>query len=73
MRAAMACLPFEVPKLAVTAQVSENDFAAILDRRIRHLEEMKNGKLIEAKPTIDGEKVDARLQPRVPDRRFRRI
>jgi len=27
MRAAMICLPFETPKLAVTAQVSEGNFA----------------------------------------------
>src|SRR5262245_24834501 len=52
MRAAMACLPFEVPKLAVTALIDgERDFAAILDRRIKRFEEMQNGKLIEARPT----------------------
>ena len=73
MRAAIELMPFTHPKLAVTAQVTENDLATLLDRRLRHLEEMKNGKLIEAKPTIDDEKVDARLQPRLPDRRFRRI
>ena len=28
MRAAMAAIPFETPKLAVTAQVSENDIAS---------------------------------------------
>jgi hypothetical protein len=39
-----------------------------LDRRLKRLEEMK-AKVIEAKPAIDGEKVDARL----PDCRFRRI
>jgi hypothetical protein len=27
----------------------------------------------EVKPTIDGEKIDARLHPRLPDRRFQRI
>ena len=37
----MVCLPFETPKLAVTAQVSEGNFA----RRLKRLEEMK---LIEA-------------------------
>jgi hypothetical protein len=70
---AMACLPFESPKLLATAIINEGNFAEILDRRLRRIEEMKNGKLIEAKPTIDGEKVDVRLPPRLPDRRFRRI
>ena len=71
IRCAMACLPFESPKLAVTAVVSEQDFATVLDRRLKRIEEMK-AKVIEAKPVIDGEKVDARLPPRLPDRRFRR-
>src|SRR6516162_1080159 len=67
MRAAIAALPFEVPKLAVTALVSEQDFATLLDRRLKRIEEMK-ANAIGATPVIDGEKVDARL----PDRRFRR-
>jgi hypothetical protein len=57
----------------VVAQVSEQDFATVLDRRLKRIEEMK---LIEAKPTIDGvagKPVDVRLPPVVPDRRFRRI
>jgi|SRR5215469_7750321 len=75
LRAAMACLPHEVPKLAVTAQVTEGDFATLLDRRLKRLEEMK---LIEA----NGAKViDAKPQPietkpplaRTNDRRFRRF
>jgi len=66
MRAAIAVLPFESPKLAVTAVVS------VLDRRLKRIEEMK-ANTIEAKPVIDGEKVDVRLPPVVPDRRFRRI
>ena len=73
MRAAIAALPFEVPKLAVTAVVSEQDFATVLDRRLKRIEEMK---LIEAKPTIDGverKPADVRLPPVLPDRRFRRI
>jgi hypothetical protein len=65
MRAAIAALPFEFPKLAVTAQVSETDFATLLDRRIERM------KLIEAKPSNGNG--DVRLPPRVPDRRFRRI
>jgi hypothetical protein len=72
MRAAIAALPFESPKLAVTAVVSEQDFAAVLDRRLKRIEEMK-ANAIEATPVIDGEKVDVRLPPRLPDRRFRRI
>ena len=72
MRAAIAALPFESPKLAVTAMVSEQDFAAVLDRRLKRIEEMK-ANAIEATPMIDGEKVNVRLPPRLPDRRFRRI
>jgi hypothetical protein len=62
MRAAIAALPFEHPKLAVSAQISEGDFAELLDRRIKRFEEMK---LIEAKPTNGA--------PRVTDRLFRRM
>ena len=72
MRAAGLALPFESPKLAVTALVSEQDFATVLDRRLKRMEEMK-ANAIEATPVIDGEKVDVRLPPVVPDRRFRRI
>jgi len=72
MRAAMACLPFESPKLLATAIVDERDFATLLDRRLKRLEEMK-ANAIEATPLIDGEKVDVRLPPVVPDRRFRRF
>ena len=72
MRAAGLALPFESPKLAVTAMVSEQDFATVLDRRLKRIEEMK-ANAIEATPVIDGEKVDARLPPRLPDRRLRWI
>jgi len=71
MRAAIELLPFTHPKLAVTAVVSEQDFATVLDRRLKRIEEMK-ANAIEATPVIDGEKVDARLPPRLADRRFRR-
>jgi hypothetical protein len=58
-----------VPKLAVTAMVNEQDFATLLDRRLKKMEAMK---LVEAQPqTIDG--VDVRLPPRVRDRRLRRV
>ena len=65
-------MPHEVPRLAVTAVVSEQDFATVLDRRLKRIEEMK-ANAIETTPVIDGEKVDVRLPPRLPDRLFRRI
>jgi hypothetical protein len=68
MRAAIAALPFETPKQAVTATVTEQDFATLLDRRLKKMEEMK---LIEAKASNGNG--DARLPPSIPDRRFRRI
>ena len=34
MRAAMAAIPFEVPKLAVTTNLSNENFAAMLDKAI---------------------------------------
>ena len=52
MRAAIAALPFETPKLAVTATVSENDFATLLDRRLKRIEEMK-AKAIETTPQVE--------------------
>src|SRR5262249_43032242 len=41
MRAAMACLPFESPKLLATAVLNEDSFAELLERRLRKLDEMK--------------------------------
>jgi hypothetical protein len=71
MRAAIELLPFTHPKLAVTAMVTENDIATLLDRRLKRIEAM-NGKqpqpqtqtqMIETKPSL----------PRIADRRFRRM
>jgi hypothetical protein len=71
MRAAMACLPFESPKLAVTAVVSEQNFAEALERRLQNMERINSGGTIEAKPVPQ---VEAKPQmPRVADRRYRRI
>src|SRR6516162_10957901 len=72
MRAAIAALPHEVPKLAVTAQVTDMGVAELLDRRLKRLKEMK---LIEAN---NAKVIDAKPQPvetkpplaRTPDRRF---
>ena len=72
LKCAMACLPFESPKLIATAIVNEGSFADLLDKRIKRLQEMEM-KTIEAKPTNNGQ-VDAKPPlPRLPDRRFRRI
>src|SRR5262249_23331535 len=71
-----AAVPYESPKLIATAIVNEGSFAELLDQRLKRIEQMK---LIEAKPTtntdkiIEGNPVDARLPPSIPDRRFRRI
>jgi hypothetical protein len=67
MRAAIAALPFESPKLAVTAQVSEQDFATLLDQRLARIEAMKADEATpqpaEVKPPM----------PRLTDRRYRRF
>jgi hypothetical protein len=71
MRAAIELLPFTRPKLAVTAVVSEQNFAEALERRLQNMERVNNGKVIEAKPVAQ---VETKPQmPRVADRRFRRI
>ena len=49
MRAAMACLPMEHPKLGITFQASETDFANLLDARIARMKRIEEMKLIEYK------------------------
>ena len=66
MRAAIAALPFESPKLAVTAMVNEQDFATLLDQRIKRMEQM------ERKPQTQTIEAPKPL-PRLDDRRFRRM
>jgi hypothetical protein len=84
MRAAIAALPFESPKLAVTAVVSEQDFATVLDRRLKRIEEMKllDKKTINGNATVTDRTIEPEPRPspplstslsRVYRSRFRRI
>jgi len=50
IRCAVAALPHEFPRLQVTAQVTDQDFASMLDERIKNFERIQNGGTIEAKP-----------------------
>src|SRR5262245_26390985 len=72
MRAAIAALPHEVPRLAVTAQITDNDIATLLDKRIARLEEMKAN---QAKGTdVQPQQIETKpALVRTNDRRFRRF
>ena len=54
-------MPHEVPRLAVTAQVTDMGVAELLDRRLKRIEQMK---LLENK-VVNGEKViiDRTIEP----------
>jgi hypothetical protein len=84
MRAAIASIQFEHPKLAVTASIQAGDFADQLDKAFE-----RSRKVIEAKPieanVSDTANVEADVcsdtprpqptnghKPPVPDRRYRR-
>jgi len=84
MRAAGLALPFESPKLAVTAVVSEQDFATVLDRRLKRIEEMKllEKKTINGNATVTDRTIEPEPRPSPPmpaplnrlySSRFRRI
>src|SRR5262249_7187478 len=81
MRAAMACLPHEAPKLIATAVINESSFPELLERRLKHFAEMeRTNKLIEATSTVtkgngsNGGQVEIKPPlPRLADRRFRRL
>ena len=76
MRAAIAVLPHEVPRLAVTAVVNEQDFATLLDRRLKRMEAM-NGNPPQINHTIEQPQTQmieaSTVPPRTNDRRFRRM
>jgi hypothetical protein len=74
MRAAIAALNYELPRLAVTAQITDQDIATVLDRRIAHYQELQraNGssKLIEAKAEpVEPEPIE--VKPPTPTSRYR--
>jgi hypothetical protein len=70
IRCAVAALPHEHPRLMVAAQITEHDFATLLERRIQNYERTKNGGLIDA----NREPVEVKPPlPRLSDRRYRRM
>ena len=70
IRCAVAALPFEFPKLAVTAVMTDQSFAELLERRLKHLSEIENGN----GKTIERAAVETtRPMPRLADRRYRRL
>jgi hypothetical protein len=74
MRAAMAAVPFESPKLAVTAVVSEQSFAELLERRLRNMERLANGRptrVIEASTKAPTEAIETKpIAPKLNRRRI---
>jgi hypothetical protein len=85
MRAAIELLPFTHPKLAVTAVVSDNDIATLLDRRLKRIEQMKllESRVVNGKPGISERTIEPEPQSSPPmpaplnriydKRRYRRI
>ena len=73
IRCAIAAFPFELPKLAVTAVISEQNFAEALERQLQNMERINdgNGGIFEAKavPQVEAKPP----KPHINDRRFRRI
>jgi hypothetical protein len=74
LRAAIAALPHEVPKLIAQAVMNEGSFAELLDRRLKHMKAINEGKVIEAQAQIEAKPVETKPPlPRVYDRRLRRL
>jgi hypothetical protein len=81
MRAAIAALPFESPKLAVVATINSGDFADQLEKAVERSRSVSP--MIEAKPmtNVSSENVSSEAsstktgsngKPMIPDRRYRR-
>jgi len=71
MRAAMACLKHEVPSLGITAVVTDQGLAELLDKRLERMKQIEQAAVIEAKPTPQ---IEAKpVLSRTNDRRFRRV
>jgi hypothetical protein len=74
LRAAIAALPHEVPRLAVTALVNEQSFAELLERRLKKLDAMNGKPQPMEQTTIDQPQIETRKPlSRLNDRRYRRI
>ena len=64
IRCAVAALPHEVPRLQVTAQVNEQSFAELLDRRLKRIAEMEG----QPRTQIDQPQIEApKGLPRIAD------
>jgi hypothetical protein len=79
IRCAVAALPHEVPRLAVTAMVTEQSFAELLDKRIKRMEAMNGHPQVQQQIDHTIEQPQAQqIKPSKPlartvDRRFRRM
>jgi hypothetical protein len=81
IRCAVAALPHEVPRLAVTAMVSEQSFAELLDKRLKRMAQLEaNGnRPQQIEKTINQPQTQPQIietpKPlsRTTDRRFRRM
>ena len=72
MRAAGLALPHEHPRLSVVAQVNEQDFASLLEARIKNYERITNGTVERSGQPVP--QIEARpIKPHVIDRRYRRV
>jgi len=83
MRAMIAAIPFESPKLIATAVMNEGSFADLLDRRLKRIEQMKlENKTINGNATVTERTIEPEPRPSPPmpaplnrlySSRFRRI